>query len=200
MKKFKVLMKIATVCLCCVLVFSLAGCFKSLSMTPKFDMVKESILFEMGNDEHLEYDYYNSEVGSCIVKVSAWSLGDDSSSDGFKFGMYWESEGEYSRDYWCIISFSRRENGYSSMYLDYKDENYGLFSDNMDSLKEDELVFGITYWKKGNASNYSTSGDAGPAKEYVSERLVSVKATFNSILQEIMDDADITIDDLYLYE
>lgn len=212
MKKFKVLMKIATVCLCCALVFSLAGCFKSVSMTPKFDDVVDNILSEMRDNDlvyndDLEYNSYNSEIGSCIVKVTAWKQGDNrfstdtTSSDGFRLSMEWDgtTESGYNTTYSFRLSFSRKDNGKSSMSLWFEDENYGL-SSTMESLKEDELVFVGTSWKEGNVNNLTTKGDAGPAKEYVSERLVSVKATFNSILQEIMDDADITIDDLYLYE
>lgn len=199
MKKFKVLIKIATVCLCCVLVLSLVGCGKSVKMTDKFDEVLDCILLKMEDEYIVSYKRNNSEVGSCNVSLYAWDLNNENREDiGFKFSMYWSSGEEGVDDYNCSISFSTKANGKGSIYMAFNDKNHGLTAD-MITLK-DKPVFSRTFWREGDEGNYTNSGNAKPTEDYVSARLVSIKETFNSVLQELMNDTNITIDDLYISE
>lgn len=198
MKKISNLMKIATVCLCCTLFFSLAGCAKGVTLTEKFNTVQATVLLKMGDDYSLRYDSRtDSKVGSCIVTVYATEIGEGGNNDGISFIMYWEASPESDRTDDCSLSlgFSRNESGEEYIRLAYFDENYGLTS-YMGTLKE-ELVFSDTFWSEGTG-NLTNSGNANPAKEYVSERLLSAKETFNAVLQIIMDDTNITLDDLYV--
>ena len=190
-------MKIATVCLCCTLIFSLVGCSKSVTLTEKFDTVQATVRLKMEDGNSLKYDYCtDSKVGSCIVYVSAYEMGEYDNNDKIVFTMSWAANPEsgLTDDCSLAINFSRNENGEEYIRLAYFDENYGLTS-YMGTLK-DELVFSDTFWCEGTGE-LTNSGNANPAKEYVSERLLSAKETFNSVLQLIMEDTNITLDDLY---
>ena len=199
MKKFKFLMKIATVCLCCVLVLSLVGCGKSVKMTDKFDEALNSVLLKMGEDSSIKYELNNSEVGNCLVSIYAWGEDDEYREDiGIKFNMSWDSGEEGVDDYSCSISFSTKANGKGSIYMAFSDKNYGLTADVL-TLK-DKPEFSGTFWRAGDNGELTNSGNAKPAEEYVSARLVSIKETLNSALKEVMNDTNVTIDDLYVQE
>ncbi len=198
MKKVLNLMKIATVCLCCTLLFSLAGCAKSVTLTEKFNTVHATVLLKMGDDTSLKYNNCtDSKVGSCIVTVYAIEMSEIHNKDQISFHMYWAANPESGLTDDCSLSlgFSRNESGEEYIRLTYFDENYSLTA-YMGSLK-DELVFSDTFWADG-PGELTNSGNATPAKEYVSERLLSAKETFNAVLQIIMDDTNITLDDLYV--